>query len=159
MLLQSTNQLQRQFCGNSVNQNTKEQSLKNHLLNIEIYNTGYNFADEDSIIRTIENWANYTTSLHHLKNLMADTEYSERFDLQLDRAKRRLDLYEFYVGSSDEDAKRYYHTGIWSLVALFDPEEREKLLNSLKTGDNKNNVIQSQRVIDCINRFKFNRIL
>jgi len=95
------------------------------------YDTGYNFGDESSNITSLHNWAVYTRSLHALHKL-GYGEYGSKLQEELDRAKRRLETIDFYTDGRDY---KYCLSGIWSIVAIFNTQEREKFIKALEKGE------------------------
>jgi hypothetical protein len=95
------------------------------------YNTGYNFGDKESNYRSLWNWIIYTRSLHALSNL-GYKENGIKLQEELDRAKSRLEMIDFYTDGKDY---KYCLSGIWCIVSTFDKEERKNLLEALKKGE------------------------
>lgn len=94
------------------------------------FNTGYEFGDEESNHKSLFNWIVYTRSLGALTKLGVSGE-DIKLKEELDRAKRRLEMIDFYTDGKDY---KYCLSGIWSIVSTFDKEERKKFLQSLKEG-------------------------
>ena len=98
--------------------------------NLVTMNTGYNFGDELLNTISLTNWIIYTRSLYALKKLGCQ-ESSLKLQNELERAKRRLEIIDFYT-----DGKDYHYclAGIWAIVAIFDTCKRDELLDIIKVG-------------------------
>jgi hypothetical protein len=112
------------------------------------YNTGYNFGDESSNGTSLYNWIVYTRSLYALQRL-GHSEYGSKLQEELGRARRRLETIDFYIDDKDYG---YCLSGIWSIVAIFDTQEREKFLRAIDAGKE---IPMSQDIIKMINDYKF----
>jgi hypothetical protein len=95
------------------------------------YNTGYDFGDKELNYTSLVNWVIYTRSLGALEKL-GFKEEGTTLKEELDRAKRRLELIDFYTDNKDY---KYCLSGIWSIVSTFDKEERKKFLEALRKGE------------------------
>lgn len=110
------------------------------------YDTGYNFGDEHSNHESLYNWVVYTRSLHALHKL-GNSESGLKLQEELDRAKRRLEIIDFYTDGKDY---RYCLSGMWSIVSIFDAEERDKFLRTTEE-----EIPKSQSVIGMVRDFQF----
>uniref|UniRef100_A0A6C0C972 Uncharacterized protein n=1 Tax=viral metagenome TaxID=1070528 RepID=A0A6C0C972_9ZZZZ len=98
--------------------------LKNH------YDTGYDFGNKESNYKSLLNWIVYIKILYTLSTL----KYEENIELkkELDRAVRHLELIEWYLDGRDYG---YCLSGIWSMVSVFNFNERKYFLEALESGD------------------------
>ena len=90
------------------------------------HNTGYDFGNEHLNRISLYNWIVYTRSLFVLHKL-GHKESELKLQEELERAKRRLETIDFYTDNKDYS---WCLSGIWSIVAVFDENEREKFLRS-----------------------------
>lgn len=96
----------------------------------DYHDKGFDFGDKKSNYRSLYNWIIYTRSLFVL-NYLGYTNNGIILLKEFVRAKRRLDLIDFY---NDGDDPKYMLSGIWCIVATFDKIERQQLLKALKKG-------------------------
>lgn len=109
----------------------------------QYYDMGYDFTTLNTILSTLYNWVIFTRCYYQIyKN--GCPPYRLMVIEQFDRAKRRLETWDFYVGGHDPEM---YFIGIWSLVSIFDSQERKELI--LYLGDKQPELIQ------LINKYRF----
>jgi len=101
-------------------------------INVDLYDTNfYEFGNKDENYESLCKWIKY------IKALYASGTDSDLISIsdEYERAKRHLDLYDFYVDDRDPGS---YMLGIWAIVATFDKKEKDKLINAI---NNQNNIL------------------
>jgi len=68
---------------------------------------------------------------------------------ELDRARRRLETIDFYTNGKDY---QYCLSGIWSIVSIFDSQERENFLSAIE----KEEIPKIQDVSRMVENYRFN---
>ena len=110
------------------------------------HNTGYNFGDEKTNHISLYNWIVYTRSMYALHKL-GSQEDCIKLEEEIDRARRMLDMIDFYTDGRDYKSCL---SGIWSIVSIFDQKERKDFIDALQKGEL---VYKDQNLIELFKSF------
>ena len=110
------------------------------------HNTGYNFGDEKTNHISLYNWIVYTRSMYALHKL-GSQEDGIKLEEEIDRARRMLDMIDFYTDGRDYKSCL---SGIWSIVSIFDQKERKDFIDALQKGEL---VYKDQNLIELFKSF------